>query len=115
MAFVTTETSAKIWGGGPQGLLLVSGTYASSGGGTGGVIAAGYTNSSGTLTAVSPSTGSIGGRKILNVVITTGTADAVTPISAVTYDTTLDSDKVTLTTSADGTGFYMLICENAGQ
>lgn len=114
MAFVTTETSALQAGGPASPRLIVTGTYASSGGGTGGVIAAGYTNSSGTLTAVSPATASIGGRKIRFVTITTGTADAVTPISAITYDTTLDADKVTLTTSADGTGTYKLECEDAG-
>lgn len=112
MAFVTTESSAlQIQG--PKPMLLVFGTYTSSASGTGGVIQAGYTNSSGTLTAVSGSA-STGGRKILACLPSPTTEDVTTTKAVISYDTTNDRDQATLTTAANGTGNYVLICDDAG-
>lgn len=113
MAFSTTETAVIRESGYQPAKTIIYGTYTSSGGGTGGVIAPGYTNVDGTFTA-STLSGSAGCRFIVFPTLTTGTADAVTPISAVSYNTTLDRQVVTITTSANGTGFYMLECYDNG-
>lgn len=114
MAFVTTETLVIRNAGYTPAVLEVFGTYTNSAGGTGGVIAAGYTNASGTLTAVTGSAG-LGGRKILDFSFTPTTNDATAPGGAKSYDTTLDADKVTMVTTADSTGIYRLICQDNGQ
>jgi hypothetical protein len=114
MAFVTAETSVIQISGSPQGMMLVIGTYANSGGGTGGVIAAGYTNSSGSLTAITGSP-SLGGRTIIDVWFTPTTNDATAPGSAKSYNTTIDADIETMVTTADSTGRYFLLCTAMGQ
>lgn len=113
MAFVTSETAVIKTAGYQPALTVIYGTYTSSAGGTGGVIAPGYTNVDGTFTA-STLVGSSGCRFVLFPTLATGTADAVTPISATTYDTTLDRQIVTITTSANGTGTYKLECYDNG-
>lgn len=113
MAFVTTETNVIPLAGFTPPLMLVTGTYANSGSGTGGIIAAGYTNSSGTLTAIS-NAASIGGRAIVADWYRPTTNDATAPGAAVTYNTTYDAQIATLVTTADSTGNYYLLCINNG-
>ena len=113
MAFVTAETNVFNLGGSPKPIMLVTGTYTNSAGGTGGIIAAGYTNSSGTLTAIS-NAASIGGRVILGLVLSPNAADATAPGYAKSYNTTLDADVATIVTAADSTGVYYLVCNDAG-
>jgi hypothetical protein len=113
MAFVTTETSVTELAGSPRPKLLVCGTYTSSAGGTGGVLAPGYTNSSGTFTAISGAQ-SVDGRKILSTWITPLTSTATQPGGVVSYNSTLDSDVFTVVTTADTAGKYMLLCTDAG-
>lgn len=117
MAFVTTQTAVNYLDG-PGGYTLISGTYLSSSGGTGGIIAAGYTNASGTLTAVSaPAPGlntGIGGRKIISCILTPTLSDATAPGGAISYNTTLDADVFTCVTTADTGGLYTLICKDRG-
>lgn len=114
MAFVTTETNAIRLAGFTPALLFVTGTYTSSAGGTGGLIDAGYTNSSGTLTAVSPATASIGGRSIVAFWTQQTTEDVTTPKIAIAYNSTLDRQEVTLTSAANGTGNYYMLCLDNG-
>lgn len=120
MAFVTVEKSVSKIQSSPA-LLLVEGTYLSSGGGTGGIISPGYNNSSGTLTAVSDGGGANGeslakgARKIVGPVILTPTAsDATTPGGAVAYNTTRDRDEITIATTADTGGKYAFHCLDNG-
>jgi hypothetical protein len=113
MAFVTTETAAVSGGGSFPALVEITGTYTSSGGGTGGVIAPGYTNSSGSFTAVTAGL-STGCLKIFYVTLTPTTEDATTPKAIVSYDSTLDRDIVTVTSVANATGTYLLKCYNTG-
>lgn len=113
MPFSTSETSVIQIAGGPQGLILVDGTYTNSGGSTGGVIAAGYTNTAGVLAANGNS--SIGGRKIISATYTPDASDATAPGSVKSYNTTIDADVETLVTTANSTGRYSLLCENVGR
>lgn len=112
MAFVTTQTAVIQVAGTTPPTLKVYGTYTNSAGGTGGILSAGYTNASGTLTAVADA--SIGGRTILQCYINTKTADATTVAQVQAYNTTRDRDEVTITTVADGTGTYVLECVDSG-
>ncbi len=116
-AFVTTQTNSIEIGGGPLGLLLVTGTFASSAGATGGVIASGYTNATGVFTAVpqtNTSVGSKGGRVIVAWGLNPTTNDATAPGAAKSYNTTLLSDILTIVTDANSTGNYWLLCQTAG-
>ncbi len=110
--FVTTQTSVISLAGFTPPLLLVAGTYTSSAGATGGELAAGYSLTGGTYTAIADA--SIGGRKIVYCTLTQKTEDVTTPKIAIAYNTTLDRDGVTLTSVADGTGTYMLLCLDNG-
>lgn len=112
MAFVTTEDQAIRLGGFTPALIFVKGTYANSGGGTGGIVSPGYTNSSGTLTATTSA--AVGGRTIIADWFTTIAADATTIASAVAYDTTRDRDEATITTVANTSGRYFLLCLDNG-
>lgn len=112
MAFVTTETAVIRNGGDSPATMRVYGTYLSSAGGTGGIIAAGYTNSSGTLTATA--SGALGGRTILNCVLTPTLSDATQAGGAISYNTTVDRDVFTCVTTADTGGIYMLECLDNG-
>jgi len=114
MAFVTTETNVVRNAGDSPATIRVYGTYLSSAGGTGGILAAGYTNSSGTLTAVSPVTGSVGGRTIINCTLTPALSDVTAPGGVKSYNTTVDSDVFTIVTTADTGGIYMLECLDNG-
>src|SRR5690348_8009799 len=110
MAFVTTETNAIRLSGFTPALVLVTGTYLSSGGGTGGVISPGYTNASGTLTAVATGN-STGCRKIIGAPLLVPTlSDATAPGGAVAYNTTRDRDEFTIVTTADTGGIYVMLC-----
>jgi len=112
MAFVTAQTTVIQQAGYTPATLKIYGSYTNSAGGTGGIISPGYTNASGTLTAVADA--SIGGRKILGVVITPSTQDATTPAAVVAYNSTRDRYDVTLTSVADATGTYILECNDNG-
>lgn len=117
MAFVTTQTRVVLSAGYTPPLMYVYGTYLSSGGGTGGVIEAGYTNSSGTLTAVTAAPGTnsgIGGVKILQCILTPTASDATAPGAAISFDATNQRDKATIVTTADTGGVYCLVCTNTG-
>lgn len=114
MAFVTTETSAVQLGGFTPPLVLVSGTYLSSAGGTGGVISPGYNNASGTLTAVSGSAAA-GCTTIIGAPILLPTlSDATAPGGVVAQNNTRDRQEVTIVTTADTGGTYSMICTNFG-
>lgn len=113
MAFVTAQTAVVATAGYTPAMVKIYGTYTNSGGGTGGTITPGYTNSSATLTAVSGDA-SVGARKVLGCTIIPGTEDATTPKIATAYDATVDRDQVTLTTVSNGTGFYILDCLDNG-
>lgn len=114
MAFVTNETNVVKMAGYTPALVLVTGTYTNSGGGTGGVVSPGYTNSSGTLTAIT-NAASAGCRTMVGSPwFQPGTEDATTPKSVVAYNTTRDRDECTLTTAADSTGFYFMYCLDNG-
>lgn len=112
MAFVTTETLVVREGGSSPARMHVYGTYLNSAGGTGGIIAAGYTNSSGSLTATT--SGGLGGRKILTCVLTPTLSDVTAPGGAITYNTTIDSDIFTCVTTVDTGGTYKLECLDNG-
>jgi hypothetical protein len=111
--FITTETGVLQLSGGAKPLLLVNGTYISSAGATGGVIVPGYTTSGGAYTAISGSQ-AVGARKVLGYVFTPTLADINCVTAALSYDTTLDRDFVTITTEADTGGTFSIICEDAG-
>lgn len=113
MAFVTTETNVININGGPVPLLLITGTYTNSGGGTGGIVAAGYTNASGALTAISGAA-SIGGRLIVADWYRPTTNDATAPGAAVSQNNTIHAQVATLVTDANSTGNYYLLCLNEG-
>lgn len=113
MAFVTTQTAVVAQAGYTPAIVKIYGTYVSSSSGTGGVVSPGYTNSSGTLTAVTGDA-SVGARKILGITFTPATEDVTTPKSVVAYNTTRDRDECTLTTAADGTGTYCIECLDNG-
>lgn len=118
MAFVTTQTNVVELTGSQPPLLLVTGTYTSSAGDTGGAIAAGYTNSSGTFTAVSNSLGAdtgSGGRKIISYSLTPNLSDTTAPGGVLSYNATLDSDVLTIITVADTAGVYSLLCMDNGK
>lgn len=112
MAFVTAQTSVIQTGGYTPAILKIYGSYTNSAGGTGGVISPGYTNASGTLTAVADA--SIGGRTILGVVITPTTEDVTTPKAIVAYNATRDRDEITITGVANSTGTYIIDCKDNG-
>lgn len=118
MAFVTTETNVIALAGGPRPLVLVSGTYTNTAAGTGGIIMPGYTNSSGTFTAITYATGAqsaSGARRVISSWLQTTTEDATTPKTATAYESTsYDRDQVTITTVANGTGNYYILAEDAG-
>lgn len=114
MAWATTETNTVILSGFTPNLVLVMGTYASSGGSTGGIISPGYTAADAVLTAVSPATGSIGGRDIIGCWLQPTTEDVTCPKTAVAYATTPDADQVTVTSAANGTGNYYILAINNG-
>lgn len=118
MAFVTTQTNVVQLTGSQPPLLLITGTYSSSGGDTGGGIAAGYTNASGTYTAVSVSGGAdsgAGGRKIISYSLTPNLSDTTAPGGVLSYNTTIDRDVLTIVTVADTAGTYQLLCMDNGQ
>lgn len=114
MAFTTTETSVTLVSGPANAPMIITGTYASTAGDSGGIIAAGYTNASGVLTAISPATGSIGGRFIKYITFTPTASDATQVGAAITYNTTIDAQIATMISVANSTGTYMMICDNAG-
>lgn len=119
MAFVTTETNAEVLSGFTPNIVLIQGTYLSSGGGTGGVIAPGYANSSGSFTATSSTNSTlgavtIGARNILFAAFTPTLSDATAPGGAISYNATLDEQVFTLVTTADTGGTYQLWCLNNG-
>lgn len=117
MAFVTTQTNVIPLAGFTPPLVLVTGTYLSSGGGTGGVISPGYTNSSGTLTAVTASAGqasAAGCTQMLYAQATPTLSDASAPGGAIAQNTTRDRDEFTIVTTADTGGTYLLVCLNNG-
>lgn len=114
MAFVTAETNVRRIDGSNPPLLVVTGTYLSSSGGTGGIISPGYNNASGTLTAVSGSK-AVGARKIVGPIKLTPTlSDATAPGAAIAYNATRDRDEATIVTTADTGGMYEMICEDNG-
>jgi len=120
MAFVTVQTNAtNVAGVGSPPLLMITGTYLNTGGDTGGAIAAGYNNSSGTFTAVPSQNGivntGIGGRTILFADFTPTLSDATAPGGVKSYDATLDADVFTVVTTADTGGTYRLWCLDNGQ
>jgi len=116
MAFVTTQTSFQRLAGFTPPLILITGTYLSSGGGTGGVVSPGYNNSSGAFTAA---TGdflpTLGGRKILNCIFNTSAQNLATVGSVQAFNTTRLRDELTITTDANTGGTYTLLCEDRGQ
>lgn len=117
MPFVTAQTNAVELNGSQPPLLLITGTYSSSGGDTGGGIAAGYTNASGTYTAVSVSGGAdsgAGGRKIISYSLTPNLSETA-PGGVLSYNTTIDRDVLTIVTVADTAGTYQLLCMDNGQ
>lgn len=120
MAFVTTETLVVRNAGDSPATMKIYGTYLSSAGGTGGVIAPGYSNSSGTFTAASasnasaPNAASLGGRTILFCTLTPTLSDATAPGGVKSYNTTLDEDVFTIVTTADTGGTYVLECLDNG-
>lgn len=113
MAFVTTEEEVIKFAGFTPPLVLVKGSYLSSGGGTGGVVSPGYNNSSGTLTAVTGSE-AVGCRKIIADWYRPTLSDASAPGAAVAYNTTRDRDEATIVTTADTGGKYYLLCLDNG-
>lgn len=117
MAFVTTQTNAIKLGGNTPALVLVTGTYLSSGGGTGGIVSPGYTNASGTLTAVTNTAGfgdAVGCTKMLFAEFTPTLSDATAPGGAIAFNSTRSRDEFTLVTTADTGGTYVLYCLNNG-
>lgn len=113
MAFATTETSVTILSGFTPNFMLIIGTYVSSSSGTGGVISPGYTNASGSLTAISGAA-SIGGRDIVGFWTQPATEDVTCTKAVTAYSSTTDADQVTLTTATDGTGVYFILALNNG-
>lgn len=119
MSFVTTQEDVTYLSG-PGGLTLVSGTYLSAGGGTGGIVIPGYTNASGTLTAITPDAPGLnvgaGCRNIHAYWFTPTSNDATAPGAAKSYDsTTYDRDIITMVTTADTGGRYFMLCSDVGQ
>jgi len=112
MAFNTVQTAVIQEAGYTPAKLTIYGTYASSAGGTGGVIAPGYINADTVFTAYTDA--SIGGRYSYFLTLTSGTADAVTQIVVPSFNATLDRQVFTITTSANGTGFYKIECVDNG-
>ena len=110
--FVTTQTSVVSLAGFEPALLFIAGTYTSSAGATGGELAAGYSLTGGTYTAYTDS--SIGGRKVVAAWLQPTTEDVTTPKTATAYNSTLDRDGVTVTSVANGTGNYYLLCIDNG-
>lgn len=117
MAFVTTQTNAIKSAGYTPALVLVTGTYLSSAGDTGGVISPGYTNASGTFTAVT-NTGAYGDAsgctKMLFFQLSPTLSDATAPGGAIAFNATRSRDEVTIVTTADTGGTYCLYCLNNG-
>lgn len=113
MAWATTETSVQILSGFTPNIVLISGTYASSGGSTGGIISPGYTAADAVLTAISGAA-SIGARDIFAVWTQPSTEDVTTTKAVTAYSSTTDADQVTLTTAANGTGAYYILGYNNG-
>ena len=113
MAFVTAETQVIKTAGYQPAMTIVFGTYTNSAGGTGGIISPGYTNSSGTLTAITNAE-SVGCRKIIDIHFRPTTNDATAPGAAVAYNTTRDRDEATIVTTADSTGTYVIFCRDNG-
>lgn len=114
MAWATTETGVQVLSGFTPNLVLIEGTYASSGGATGGIISPGYTAADAVLTAISPATGSIGARDIIACWTQPATEDVTTTKAVTAYNSTTDADQVTLTTAANGTGAYFILGLNNG-
>lgn len=112
-SFDTTQTQVIKTAGYQPALTIVTGTFASSAGATGGVIIPGYDNANGTFTA-SSLTGAEGCRNIAFDIYTTTTEDATTVKSVISYDATYDRYKVTLTTAANSTGRYTIYCYDNG-
>lgn len=119
MAFVTTQTSAIKLAGFTPAIVLVTGTYLSTGGDTGGIVSPGYTNSSGTLTAVT-NTGAYGDasgctKMLCKPILTPTLSDATAPgASGPTFNATRSRDESTIVTTADTGGTYVLVCLNNG-
>lgn len=119
MAFVTSETSAVVQSGSTPNTIVIQGTYLSSAGGTGGAIAAGYSNSSGSFTATSASNSTlgavtIGGRNVISCVFTPTLSDVTVPGGVISYNSALDAYVFTVVTTADTGGQYTLTCANNG-
>jgi hypothetical protein len=119
MAFVTTQTGATWGGGNTPALIVVTGTYLSSAGDTGGVVSPGYTNASGTLTAVPSSAYNTSGNasgctQILSAIFTPTLSDATAPGGVKAFNATRSRDEFTLVTTANTGGTYTLICTNNG-
>lgn len=115
MAFSSTERAVIQLAGFTPPLIICVGDYASSAGGTGGVIAGGYNNTNGTLAAsgVNGSAG-LGARQLATILLTPTASDATAPGAAISYDTTLDAQKATIVTTADTAGRYMIIAVDNG-
>ena len=113
MAWATTETGTQVLSGFTPNLILIEGTYASSGGSTGGIISPGYTAADAALTAIAGAA-SIGARDIIAVWTQPSTEDVTTTKAVVAYAPTPDADQVTLTTAANGTGAYYILAINNG-
>ncbi len=114
-AFNTVQTNVVRTAGYEPALIIVSGTYASSAGATGGVIAPGYDNANGTFTA-SADTAGLGARTIAFGPFYTSTSASPSSLQTViSYDTTKGRDIATVTSAANQTGTYTVYCFDNGQ
>lgn len=112
MAFVTAQTNVISLAGFSPALVMITGTYVSSAGGTGGIISPGYTNASGTLTAVTGVSSAC--TKIVSAIATPTLSDATAPGGAIANNATRDRDEFTIVTTADTAGTYTLLCLKNG-
>ena len=108
MAFATTELESFVETSGATAKRILIGTYASSGGSTGGVI------SPGTPSSGSAASGSTNIRKISFVTYTNTSATPSAIQSVVAYSATTDRDEVTITTAANQTGKYRIEGDDMG-
>lgn len=114
-SFDTTQTGVVRTAGYEPALVMITGTFASSAGATGGVIAPGYNNANGTYTASTDTTG-LGGRTIFFGPVFTATSSSPAAVKVtVSYDSTLGRDIATIVTAANQTGTYMVWCYDNGQ
>ncbi len=107
MAFTVVETRL-VKNVGEEGLAYLIGSYTNTAGSTGGEILPGNNGANNNVA------GSAGCKKILFVDVNSDSAAPSEPRALVAFESTIGGDKVTLTTGANQTGHFKLLCEYAG-